>query len=40
MSVNAPKSPQFLRWRRRLARQIIILALCLIGVVWLRSRML
>lgn len=37
MSVNAAKSAQFIRWKRRLARQIATLALCLAGVIWLRA---
>jgi|GEM_PF-5737989 len=37
MSVNAAKSVRFSRWKRRLARQILTLGLCLAGVVWLKA---
>ncbi len=36
MSVNAAKSVRFSRWKRRLARQVLTLALCLAGVIWLK----
>jgi hypothetical protein len=39
MSVNAAKSGKFIRWRRRLIQQIVTLAVCLAGAIWLKFKL-